>query len=189
MGASVKLNLGCGFDKREGFINADSFADCQPDVLMDIEKTPWPFEDNRFEHILMRHVLEHVGETRERFFAVIRELYRVCKPNATVEIHVPHFLHKTFYSDPTHVRPITDVTMRMLSKAQNETWIAERANYTMLAKMLDVDFVIKEAWQTYDDAWKSRMARGDVSLEEVREFALQYAGVIHELRFVLRAVK
>ena len=32
LGLMRKLNLGCGFDKREGFVNADSFEQCQPDV-------------------------------------------------------------------------------------------------------------------------------------------------------------
>lgn len=56
-----KLNLGCGFDKREGFVNADSFAACVPDVLFDIETTPWPLPDNGFDYVLVKHVLEHVG--------------------------------------------------------------------------------------------------------------------------------
>jgi hypothetical protein len=38
----AKLNLGCGFDRRDGFVNADNFPECQPDVLMDIEAAPWP---------------------------------------------------------------------------------------------------------------------------------------------------
>ena len=34
----MKLNLGCGFDKREGWLNVDSFAECQPDQFLDIEQ-------------------------------------------------------------------------------------------------------------------------------------------------------
>ena len=30
----IKLNLGCGFDKRDGFVNADNFAECAPDVRL-----------------------------------------------------------------------------------------------------------------------------------------------------------
>ena len=31
-----KLNLGCGSDKREGFVNADDFTECALDIHIDI---------------------------------------------------------------------------------------------------------------------------------------------------------
>lgn len=40
MESMAKLNLGCGFDKREGWINADNFKECHPDVLFDIQTFP-----------------------------------------------------------------------------------------------------------------------------------------------------
>ena len=62
-----KLNLGCGFDHRNGYVNADSFEQCRPDILMNIEDTPWNFSDNEFDHILLKHVLEHVGQSYQTF--------------------------------------------------------------------------------------------------------------------------
>ena len=82
-----KLNLGCGFDKREGFVNADNFAECEPDVHIDIEQTPWSLADNSFDYILMKHVLEHVGADFKTFACVMRELYRVTA-NYTMLAHV-----------------------------------------------------------------------------------------------------
>ena len=32
-----KLNLGCGFDRRDGFVNADSFKECDPDIVVDMD--------------------------------------------------------------------------------------------------------------------------------------------------------
>ena len=32
-----RLNLGCGFDIRPDWVNADNFPECQPDLLFDIE--------------------------------------------------------------------------------------------------------------------------------------------------------
>ena len=55
-----QLNLGCGFDKRDDFLNVDGFVGCEPDLLMDIDTTPWPLESNAFDFILMKHVLELV---------------------------------------------------------------------------------------------------------------------------------
>ena len=135
-----KLNLGCGFDKREGWVNADNFPQCQPDVLLDIESTPWALDDNSFDHILLKHVLEHVGADFATFARVMRELYRVAAPQALIEIHVPHYRHDTWWSDPTHVRAFTPLTFRMMSRKQCDEWIARRANYTMLAHLMGVDF-------------------------------------------------
>jgi|GEM_PF-1906114 len=43
-GQGLKLNIGCGFNKIDGYVNVDAFPDCSPDVLWDLETTPWPFE-------------------------------------------------------------------------------------------------------------------------------------------------
>ena len=33
----MKLNLGSGFRKRQGYVNIDVREDCNPDIVMDIE--------------------------------------------------------------------------------------------------------------------------------------------------------
>jgi predicted SAM-dependent methyltransferase len=185
----VKLNLGCGFDKREGWLNADGFAGCEPDLLMDIEATPWPLDSDAFEHVLMKHVLEHVGETFEVFAAVMRELHRVTEPGGLVEIHVPHVRHDTFWSDPTHVRAFTPLTFAMMSKRQNRAWIEARANYTMLAMVMDVDFEVESVVQMYDPAWAAKVKSGEMTQEALREAAAHSWNVARELQVRLRAVK
>lgn len=184
-----KLNLGCGFDKRDGFVNADGFAACDPDVLMDIEVHPWPFEDNAFEYILMKHVLEHVGPTFDGFKAVMRDLHRVAAPGGVIDIHVPYFKHDSYWSDPTHVRAFTYTTFKMMSKKANDKWIAERANYTMLAYAMDVDFEILEAINVYDAKWLAKEQAGEISRDELKTAAAEKWGVVRELRFRLQAVK
>ncbi len=184
-----KLNLGCGFDKREGFVNADSFSECAPDVLFDIEQTPWPLDDSGFDFILMKHVLEHVGADFPTFTRVMRELYRVTAPDGIIEIHVPHFRHDTWWSDPTHVRAFTPLTFRMMSKKQNDTWIAKKANYTMLAYVMQVDFELVEALQVYDAAWSQKVQTGELTQLQLRTLADQQWGVVKELQFKLKVVK
>jgi predicted SAM-dependent methyltransferase len=184
-----KLNLGCGFDKREGFVNADNFAECQPDVMCDLEAFPWPFKDNEFDYILMKHVLEHVGADFSVFRKIMQELHRVSTPNGIIEIQVPHFSHNTFWSDPTHVRGFTDLTFRMMSKKQNDIWIAKRANYSMLAYMMDVDFEVAEASHVYDQAWLNRENAGEITRAQLREAAQTDWGVVKELHVTLKTVK
>jgi predicted SAM-dependent methyltransferase len=184
-----RLNLGCGFDKRDDFVNADNFIECSPDVLFDIETTPWPLADNSFDFILMKHVLEHVGADFKTFSCVMRELYRVASPNAIIEIHVPHFRHDTWWSDPTHVRAFTPLTFRMMSKRQNDEWIAKRANYTMLAHVMQVDFEIEQALQAYDPSWWSKVQSGELTQDQLRSMAEQQWGVVKELQVKLRVMK
>jgi len=185
----MKLNLGCGFDKRDGWLNVDNFSECEPDKIVDIEQTPWDLPTNGFELVLMKHVLEHVGATFERFAAVMRELYRITQPDGILEIHVPHFRHDTFWSDPTHVRAFTPLTFRMMSKRQNRDWIAAKANYTMLAFVLDVDFELESASQTYEPSWWKKVEDGVMTRDELRLEADRSWNVARELQFRLRAVK
>lgn len=185
----MNLNLGCGFDKRERWVNADSFAECHPDVLMDIEKTPWPFDTNQFEYVLLKHVLEHVGASFSAFKKVMAELYRITAPNGIIEIHVPHFRHDTWWSDPTHVRAFTLLTFEMMSQSKNDEWIAKKANYTMLAYQLGVNFEVIEATQVYDPTWYFQVEEGKITKEQLRSLAKTHWGVVKELQVKLRVVK
>lgn len=137
----------------------------------------------------MKHVLEHVGATFAEFRLVLRELYRVLKPNGTLEIHVPHFRHDTYWSDPTHVRAFTPLTFEMMSRARNDDWIAKRANYTMLAYALGVDFEMTLAIQEYDRSWMAKVERGELTKAELRVAAVERWGVVRELKVHLRAIK
>jgi len=184
-----RLNLGCGFDKREGWVNADNFTGCDPDLLCDISHTPWPIMDNEYGYILMKHVLEHVGQGFDEFSEIMRELYRVVSPSGTIEIHVPHYRHETWWSDPTHVRAFTPLTFQMMSLRQNDEWIAKKANYTMLARVMRVDFEVIEALQVYDPIWWRKVETGEITKEQLRSLAETQWGIVKEMQVKLRVVK
>ncbi len=90
-----KLNLGCGINYWQGWVNLDFNKEVKADVYADFEKK-LPFEDNTFDHIYTHYVLEHTQD----FFRLMDELYRICKPNATIEVYVPHFtsIYSTKYA-------------------------------------------------------------------------------------------
>ena len=102
----MKLNLGCGYNKLDGFTNVDSQESCEPDMLIDLEDLPWPFESDSTDEIVLCHVLEHLGGTSDVYLKIIQELYRVSQHSAQISITVPHPRHDDFMIDPTHVRPI-----------------------------------------------------------------------------------
>ncbi len=185
----MKLNLGCGFDKRDGWLNVDNFSECEPDRLLDIETTPWDLPDDGFDHVLMKHVLEHVGADFATFGAILRELYRILTPGGLLEIHVPHVRHDTFWSDPTHVRAFTPLTFRMLSKRQNLEWVANRANYSMIALMIGVDFEVESVTEHFDPRVMQAIEAGTVTREQASAQAASSWNIVRELRATLRAVK
>ena len=67
----MRLNLGCGFNKRDGYVNVDIGDHCAPDVVHDLEKAPWPWDDSSIDEIYMSHVLEHLGATTAVFGVVL----------------------------------------------------------------------------------------------------------------------
>ena len=184
-----KLNLGCGFDHRDGYLNSDSFYECKPDVLINIEETPWAFRDNAFQHILLKHVLEHVGQNYSGFKAIMQELYRITTNQGTIEIHIPHFRHDSFWSDPTHVRAFTLSTFQMMSKALNDEWIKRRANVSMIAYDMNVNFEAVKAIQVYDDHWAQKKQNGSISDEELLAYSDEKWNVLKELQITIKAIK
>ena len=55
----MKLNLGCGNNKIDDWINVDKEEACNPDKVVDLEVFPWPWPDNGIDDIKLIHVLEH----------------------------------------------------------------------------------------------------------------------------------
>jgi SAM-dependent methyltransferase len=186
---ALKLNIGCGFHKHPEFINVDSFPDCNPDVLWDLERTPWPFEDDSVDEIVARHILEHLGQAPQTFFAIIKEIYRVVRHNGAVRVAVPHPLHTSFFSDPTHVRSFTKETFLMLSRRHNLNWRDQGKNVTLLALMLDVNFDPIDIHHLYDKPWRDKVARGEMTEDQLREAETSQFGVIRDVIALLRVDK
>jgi SAM-dependent methyltransferase len=92
-----KLNIGCGNDIKEGFVNLDIAQLPGVDVVCDIDKNPLPFESNTFEYIICYDILEHIDYPK-----VLKEIHRVLKVDGVVEIRVPHFTSSNNFIDPTH---------------------------------------------------------------------------------------
>ncbi|MDR3299921.1 MAG: hypothetical protein LBU43_07960 [Candidatus Accumulibacter sp.] len=82
----MKLNLGCGNRKLIGFVNIDCAAACHPDQVVDLEQAPWPWADDSVDEIRLIHVLEHLGQQTDVFLSIIKEMYRICRDGARIEI-------------------------------------------------------------------------------------------------------
>ncbi len=84
----VKLNIGCGNNKMPGWINIDSVAEFEPDVLHDITQ-PLPYDDLSVEEINADGILEHFDKYSRHI--VFYEWVRVLKLGGRIRIGVPNF--------------------------------------------------------------------------------------------------
>ena len=101
----MKLNLGCGLDKKKGYVNCDVSSDVNPDKVVDLEKK-LPFKSNSVDEIIASHVLEHIVN----FVPLMHEFHRVCKKGVKIKIAVPFYASCEQATDPTHVRVFTPFT-------------------------------------------------------------------------------
>lgn len=97
-----KINLGCGQDYREGWHNVDLLGEVNPDETADLTETPWPWDDDSFEEVLMLNVIEHL----ENQLGALNELARITKPGGRIELAFPHPMSRSQWTDPTHARTI-----------------------------------------------------------------------------------
>ena len=92
-----RLNIGCGKNPKQGWLNLDRATLPGVDIVHNIEKLPLPFADEEFDEICCNNVLEHTEYT-----PILKELHRILKPSGILTIEVPHFTSRNNYSDPTH---------------------------------------------------------------------------------------
>jgi len=97
----IKLNLGCGDDRREEYINIDLYSN-NCDVKMDIAKLQ--YEDNYVDEILSYHVIEHVDF--QQAARVLAEWYRVLKHGGRLHLETPDCIasFKAFIEGDEHRR-------------------------------------------------------------------------------------
>lgn len=185
----MKLNLGCGHDHKEGYVNVDVSDLGNPDMVVDLEVTPWPWEDGIVDEILIKHTLEHLGQTPEIFLNIMRELWRVCRNDAPVTIIVPHHRHDHFINDPTHVRAITPAGLELFSQKRNREWIDKGQGNSPLGLTLGIDFDVVSANFVPDQPWRGRLERGEMNNEQFAEAARSLNNTVMETQIVLKAVK
>jgi predicted SAM-dependent methyltransferase len=184
---AIKLNLGCGENRMPGYLNVDKYG--HPDVLCDLEIFPWPWENSSVQEVRLSHVLEHLGETTAVYLGIIKELYRICKGGAKIDITVPHPRHDDFLNDPTHVRIVTPDGMELFSKAKNREWIKGKFSNSPLGLYLDVDFEIEHMNYILDSVWSVQLHGRKITEEQVNQAFRNFNNVVKEIRLILRVVK
>ena len=98
----IKLNLGCGLEKLEGYINIDNDPSVEPDVLYDIANDGLElWLDDSIDEIRAYDFLEHIPLGRTIF--VLDEIWRVLKHDGKFEHYTPSTDGRGAFQDPTHL--------------------------------------------------------------------------------------
>ena len=113
----IKLHLGCGKDKREGYVNCDLSSEVNPDKIVDISER-LPFENNSISEIIINHTLEHTQKPIE----VLKEFYRICKDKAIIKIKVPYFSSESAFSQIDHYSFYSLTTFDCLDSEHPGPW-------------------------------------------------------------------
>jgi len=97
---SINLNLGCGLDIREGWINHDIVKhNKHVNKIWDLNNTPWPWGENTIDTIDAISVFEHLKLT---LIETLNECWRILKPTGYLHIKYPLNISVFIREDPTH---------------------------------------------------------------------------------------
>jgi SAM-dependent methyltransferase len=97
----LRLNLGCGRDIRDGWVNVDCVPLPGVDAVVDFDDKPvLPFADDTVAHSEGVHLIEHLY----RPLPFMEELWRVTEPGGMAAFRCPYGATDDADEDPTHVR-------------------------------------------------------------------------------------
>jgi SAM-dependent methyltransferase len=124
----VSLDLGCGKNKKPGFIGVDSRQFEGVDRVVDLTGL-WPWADGEVDEINASHVVEHF--TAPQRIHVVNEMFRVLKPGGKATIIVPHWASCRAYGDLTHQwPPVSEFWFYYLSKEWRSVNAPHNDGYT-----------------------------------------------------------
>lgn len=85
----LKLNIGSGPNRIEGYVHLDNEESCNPDVLHDIMESPLPYEEESVDEILFFHCIEHIP--KKYHDGLFKDFHRVLKVGGKLYISYPNF--------------------------------------------------------------------------------------------------
>lgn len=180
----MKINLGSGYTRIDGYLNIDHDPLVKPDYITDFENDPLPFEDSSVSEIIAHHVLEHIGDN---FLNLMKEIYRVCKHDATLDIKFPHHRSDVQHMDPTHKRTLTIDQFLLFSKAYNKWHIEQFNSSSGFGLKLDVDFEVLKYRNVARPVWEERFK--SMSPEEIQMVSDNFNNVYIETHMIMKVIK
>jgi SAM-dependent methyltransferase len=159
----VRVDLGCGNARREGFVGLDQFPGPQVDEVLDLTADRYPFDDDSVDEVFSAHFLEHIDVPNH----VFEETGRICKDGARIEFWTPYaFTNEAFLYG--HVHGITEEMWLHLGLSHRDAYLPLLRGRWQLDRFV---FVV-------DQSIVDELTSHGVDLD----FAIRYyKGVVHEL--------
>lgn len=109
------LHFGAGAKKLPGSTSIDILNLPEVDIVHDLDKYPWPFEDNSFDVVFGHNALEHLTD----IVVAMDEIHRLLKPGGRLIVTVPYFRSTDAYTDPTHKHFFTSKSLDYFIQADS----------------------------------------------------------------------
>jgi len=167
----MKMNLGCGRDIKEGWVNVDLISGDGVDVVLDLDQ-PKPFEladENTVDVFLVSHLIEHLQHP----LPLAEAMWRAAKPDAVAIFRCPHGASDDADEDPQHVR-------RMFP----HSW-----DYFGQPAYHRADYGYRGDWRTDEVKLRCRPERMGETNAETYELIGMERNIVVEMQVLLRAVK
>jgi hypothetical protein len=184
-----QLNLGCGFQQIENFINIDNNPLTRPDLQIDLNQFPWPFEDNSVNHIIAKNILEYLGESNSDIIKIIKEMYRISTDAAAWEIQIPHWRSDLALENPNIKRVITAGTFKLFDKFALHQRIEAGFADQILAFEHDIDVSISLVNIHYNTEWEKLKESGKITEEQLVSALNTNNNVAHSVTFAMNVHK
>lgn len=120
----VKVELGCGRTKNEGYIGIDRFSLPGVDIVADLDQGI-PMEDDSVDVIFACHSLEHFSDLRH----IMSEIYRICKDGAIIHILSPYYNTATNLANIYHKQVFNEDTFRFFCRNEDNPFIEKEEWY------------------------------------------------------------
>lgn len=172
----LKLDLGCGDAKKEGFKGVDFVKTPAADYVHDLFSFPWPFKDASVEEVHCSHFFEHVPHMLRGKW--MDELHRILIPEGKATIIVPYYTSIRAIQDFTHEwPPVSPNSFLYFNKGWREQNKLTHGHYDLKCNF---DFVYG---YSINAAWAGRN-------DEARAFAINnYVNCIDDLHVTLTKKK
>jgi hypothetical protein len=172
---SVRLDLACGNNKKEGFTGVDIIGppDTQADIIVNLENFPWEqFESNSIYEIHCSHFIEHTSDIKK----FMEEIYRILIPCGKVTFYAPYYSSIRAMQDFTHKRFISEATFLYF----NQSWLKANGLSHYAVKC---DFAILSSKFLFNKKWNTRS-------DDAKEWARQHhINVIDDIEVILQKIE